>query len=209
MFKNNKYLKYKQKYIYLIGGAPSDTVYHKIESGKENENFHIYNENGEVKTNFCSICLDEYILYDRITLLKCNHYLHKKCLCNQRRCPLCRQVIAEKKNLYYYIIPNSDKFELTEYQIDKNELLDKTTKLSEFENTLVELGEMYDENIRKADVNFLDILKLIKTFREFKNNIIEHINLYKFTVDEIEKLEAYNETIKKLILILIDYINNN
>lgn len=54
-----------------------------------------YNKNASVNSSniVCSICLDEYIYDELITVLPCNHTFHKNCLDdwlrNTKTCPLC------------------------------------------------------------------------------------------------------------------------
>lgn len=207
MLKNNKYykyLKYKQKYINLIGGAPGDSIYHDV----PDENYHIYNDNGVDKYNSCAICFDEYKTNQIIKLLECNHYFHEKCVYKLLTCPLCRKNISENsKNLFYHKLPKSKLFELNSVKINKinfNSTDEKNKILDELSSMMVHLGNEYDKIISTLSIN---ALKLIKLLREFKDNVENHLIHYNFSADEIIILETYIQTCKELIQKLIDSFN--
>ena len=45
----------------------------------------------------CSICLEKFVLNDKVNKLNCNHIYHKLCLddwINNNNCPLCRSIIV-------------------------------------------------------------------------------------------------------------------
>jgi len=52
----------------------------------------IKNANNEI----CTICLENFLINDKINILGCNHIFHKECLDNwfiNNNCPLCRKII--------------------------------------------------------------------------------------------------------------------
>lgn len=67
----------------------------------DNINCYIFNENEQVDSDEimkCSICLENYVTGEIISVLSCEHEFHKRCieewLNSHVDCPLCRQVIV-------------------------------------------------------------------------------------------------------------------
>ena len=54
-------------------------------------------KDNELLLTECSICLDNYKIDDKISILSCEHFFHKKCLdqwlIKKEECPLCREEI--------------------------------------------------------------------------------------------------------------------
>lgn len=57
----------------------------------------IYKEENLEITDICSICLDEYVINQKITNTLCNHYYHTDCindwLKQNKKCPLCNNIL--------------------------------------------------------------------------------------------------------------------
>lgn len=57
------------------------------------------NCNEEMTKESCSICLDDYVMEDKITVLPCGHKYHYNCISNWLKrnavCPLCKREITE------------------------------------------------------------------------------------------------------------------
>ena len=67
---------------------------------KEKERFEIIKwKNNETLNDTCCICLEEYKINEKISVLKCSHNFHKKCLeswlYQSNTCPLCVEDIEE------------------------------------------------------------------------------------------------------------------
>jgi NACalpha-BTF3-like transcription factor len=61
------------------------------------------------KENICTICISEYKSEDKVSILKCNHIYHNKCILEwgmyRQECPMCRESIEIKNGVNSDTVP--------------------------------------------------------------------------------------------------------
>ena len=68
----------------------------------------------------CSICIQDYTIFDYIVLLECGHYFHNMCYFKSKlkKCPICRRLSEE--NISFCLSDTSfDFFDLTSEKFNK------------------------------------------------------------------------------------------
>lgn len=97
------------------------------------------------KETCCTICITEYTDEDEVSILKCNHIYHNKCIIEwgmyRQECPMCRASIEIKEEIKEEIISIEDKI---------NEIIIETKCSREQAiKTLRECNEEINESIEK------------------------------------------------------------
>ncbi len=163
-----KYLKYKKKYLDLIGG--------------------VILENGNINVNDdCEICFDNFIGInpsDIIILCSSNHVFHRKCceeIYKQSKddylsCPLCREIIIE-----FSTLENRNEFiDISKLNTDKrdiNLILSFTnTEPDEIEDTLSSMLQYEFTSFK--DLLYNSLISFIDTTTDNDDQIKRHFNSY-------------------------------